>query len=205
MATRYIPDRFDTLPDGIDRVGAHRAPAKSGRGWIGFAWAALATGVLVGAGILGLSLFTDSINLPFADTVGGDVAEPLPEETVPVPEPVAPVQNPDVSITVLNGTTTTGLANTVGDTLVAGGWCGATGVNEVVDGPCVGRSSEGSRANAATQDIAATVVYYRDAIDESAARALVESLGVGEVQLSAVYPESPITVVIGADYTVPIG
>lgn len=203
MATRYVPDRFDTLSDGIDRVGAHRAPATSGRGWVGFAWAALATGLLVGGGILGLSLFTDSINLPFTDALGGDTAQPLPDETVP--ETVAPVQNPDVSISVLNGTTTQGLANAVGDTLVAGGWCGATGVNEVTDGPCVGRSSEGSRANAATQDISATVVYYRDAVDESAARALVESLGVGEVQLSDVYPQSPITVVVGADYTSPVG
>ncbi len=204
MATRYVPDRFDTLPDGIDRVGAHRAPGKSRRGWVGFAWAALATGLLVGAGILGLSLFSDSINLPFTEAgSGGGVAEPLPSESVP--ETAAPVLNPDVSITVLNGTTTPLLANTVGDSLVAGGWCGATGVDEVADGPCAGRSAEGARLNAATQDVESTVVYYRDAADEGAARALVESLGAGDAQLSDVYPESPITVVIGADYTVPAG
>ena len=32
-------DRFDDIPSGVDRVGAHRSPRKPGRGWIGFAWA----------------------------------------------------------------------------------------------------------------------------------------------------------------------
>ena len=34
--------------DDLQRVGAHRAPKKRGGGWIGFGWAVLATGVLVG-------------------------------------------------------------------------------------------------------------------------------------------------------------
>ena len=48
-------DRFDDVPADLARVGAHRAPARRGRGFVTFAWAALATGALVGAGVLGLS------------------------------------------------------------------------------------------------------------------------------------------------------
>ncbi|MFF1875752.1 hypothetical protein, partial [Kitasatospora herbaricolor] len=56
MAEKYPKDRFDTIPEDLHRVGAHRAPRARGRGWIGVGWAALATVVLVGLGVFGLSL-----------------------------------------------------------------------------------------------------------------------------------------------------
>ncbi|MBC7725867.1 MAG: LytR C-terminal domain-containing protein [Burkholderiaceae bacterium] len=192
MAAPTTTDRFDDIPDGLDRVGAHRAPPKPGRGWIGFAWAALTTGILVGLGVLALSVFTDSItnlNLPFSPETS-TAAPADPAETTAAA--VTPALDPAIAITVLNGTPVEGLANTVGDALVADGWEGAAiGV--------------GSRSSAAVTDITATIVYYVDAADEAAALAVVETLGVGEARLSTDYPSSPMTVLIGSDYTPPTG
>src|SRR5690606_22397198 len=108
-----------------------------------------------------------------------------PTETEP-PE-AEPALDPEVAITVLNGTPMAGLATTVGDDLVAKGWGGAA-------------RGIGSRANASDRDIDDTVIYYSDPSLEGAARQLVLDLGVGEVRLSEDYPTSPITVVLGADY-----
>jgi hypothetical protein len=187
MAT-YPKDRFDSVPDDLLRTGAHRGPAKRGRGWVAFAWAALATGLIVLIGLVGLAATTGRLSeLPFFPTT------PTPTVAVPTitPTPTAvPKLNPTLSITVLNATTTAGLANKVGDALVKEGWGGAAlGV--------------GSRANAATTDVKATVVYYSDPANEGAARALVQSLKVGSILLSQVYSASPLTVVIGSDYKLP--
>lgn len=211
MATRYPPDRFDTLPNEIVRVGAHRAPGKRGRGWVGFAWAALATGILVAAGIFALTTFSASLNLPFSDTLAQPSTPVEPSETPA--QTAEPVLDATVTITVLNGTVTPRLANTAADRLVALGWCGAAGAAEPEDGECAGQTSGGTRADAATKDITATVVYYSDAASEGAARGIARDLGVGTVQLSDVYAQAPsvegepppITVVVGADYAASAG
>lgn len=190
MATHFPKDRFDTLPEELDRVGAHRAPGRGGRGWVAFAWAALATGVLVAAGVVGLAIFTNSLafELPFTDTA----SSASPDPTADPVETVEPVLDPDVPITVLNGTPTIGLANSVGDLLVTAGWNGA-------------EIGVGTRSTAAAQDVATTAVFYNDPVNEAAARALVQSLGIGEVRLEDDYPTSPLTVVLGADYVPPAG
>jgi hypothetical protein len=64
-------DQFDDVPDGDGRVGAHRAPPRRGRGWIAFAWAALATGVLVIVGLFVLSRVDSSFELPSLPLAGG--------------------------------------------------------------------------------------------------------------------------------------
>lgn len=178
----YPKDRFDSVPEDLLRVGAHRAPAKKGRGWIGFAWAAVATLVLIVVGLYALSTLTPGrIHLPFQ----AQSASPTPSAT-PKPTPTAsPKLDATVPITILNGTATQGLATKVGDFLVAQGWTGA--------GPL------GTRANASENTIEKTTVYYKDAADEAAARALVQTLAVGEVRLSADFNDR-ITVVLGADY-----
>ena len=89
-------------------------------------------------------------------------------------------------ITVLNGTKTVGLATKVGDYLVTQGWTGA-GIDV------------GTRANASSDTIDKTIVYYKDAADEAAARALVETLKVGTVRLTTDFNDR-ITVVLGTDY-----
>lgn len=181
----FPQDRFDDVPAEVQRVGAHRAPKKKGRGWVGLGWAVLATVILTTVGLIGLAAINNNINfdLPFLPGQGQE------ETPTPTPTPTAePTLAPDVPLTILNGTTTTGLANTVGDALVAQGWAGAA-------------EGIGSRANAASSDIEETVVYYADPSYEGAARGIVLALGVGDIRLSTDYPGSPVTVVIGSDYT----
>ncbi|CAN5125674.1 hypothetical protein BH09ACT3_BH09ACT3_05290 [soil metagenome] len=182
MAT-YQKDRFDSVPDDLLRTGAHRAPARKGHGWISFAWAALATGVLVVAGVVGLSVVNGTLEIDFPFLAGEESATPTPTPT----QTAEPLLDPAVPITILNGTPTAGLATQVGDLLVAQGWGGAS-------------IETGSRANAAQRDVEDTVVYYSDPANEGAARALVLALQVGEIKLSDVYTASPLTIVLGADY-----
>ena len=195
MATTST-DRFDSVPDDLLRTGAHRAAPKRGRGWVAFAWAALATGVLVAAGLFGLAVIRGTINLPFASPSAGATVKstatvkPTSTQTpTPTATPEAKI-NPALAITILNGTKTKGLAATAGDSLLKQGWSGAS-------------SGIGTRGNASSSDITKTVVYYGAAANASAARAMVLSLKVGEIRLSPEFPKSPITVVLGSDYVRP--
>lgn len=188
MATR-IRDRFDEIPDDLHRVGAHRAPARRGRGWISFAWAALATVALVIGGLFALTLLNPDLEIRVP---GVGTAEPTIEPEAPPEgdEAAQPELDPSLPISVLNGTPNQGLSTTVGDLLVAQGWAGA-------------EQGIGSRAAAASDDVESTQVFYSDPANEGAARMIVEHLGVGEVRLSNDYPASPITVLLGADYHAP--
>jgi hypothetical protein len=201
MATKPT-DRFDSLPDDLLRTGAHRAAPKRGAGWIAFAWAALATGVLVAVGLSGLAVIRGTIDLPFATPrmTGGPAitptSTPSPTSTLsPTSTPSPTIQakiDPALAITVLNGTTTKGLATATGNYLVKQGWTGAS-------------AKIGSRTNAPTSNVTKTVVYYGAAANEAAARAMVLSLKIGEIRLSQAYPGSPITVLLGSDYLPPAG
>jgi hypothetical protein len=187
MAT-YPRDQFDQQPDDLLRVGAHRAPRKKGRGWVGFFWATLATAVLVVGGLYGLSRVNAGIDFELP-IFGGGGSTPTPTATPtptlePVLDPTTIDPNRAITITVLNGTATAGLQNTVGDTLVASSW------------------PIGARAVASANDIQKTFVYYADPANEDVARGLVVAMGVGEIRLSDAFPGAPITVVLGADYPV---
>ncbi len=189
MATKP-PDRFDGVPDDLQRTGAHRAAPKSGRGWIAFAWAALATGVLVAAGLFGLAVIRGTIDLPFAAPSATAMPSVSPS---PSPSPSLEAKiDPALPIAVLNGTPTKGLASKAGNDLVKQGWAGAS-------------EKTGSRTNAGSTTITKTVVYFGDAANAPAARAMVLSLKIGEIRLSPAYPGSPITVVLGSDYVLPAG
>jgi hypothetical protein len=178
----FPKDRFDSVPEELLRVGAHRAPARKGRGWVTFAWAAFATLVLVAAGLYGLSVLKGSVQLPFAQASQTPTASATPK-----PAPTAsPKLDATVPITILNGTTTAGLATTVGDYLVKQGWTGAG-------------TDLGTRANASSNTVTKTIVYYKAVADEAAARALVQSLKVGDVRLSNSFNDR-LTVVLGSDY-----
>jgi hypothetical protein len=175
MAKETFPrDRFDTIPAGIERVGAHRAPQKPGRGWSGFVWAAGATVLLVTAGIIGVMLFNDRL-------LFGDSAPP------PTPDPVVtaePTVDPAARITVLNGTTTTGLAAGAGEMLTAAGF------------------TVGTATNAGSDDIEMTAVYFADPALEGAARGVAQAVGGAEVRLSddVTAEGSTLILVLGADY-----
>jgi hypothetical protein len=181
----FPPDRFESVHDDLYRTGAHRAAPGRAGGWITFAWAAVATVVLVGAGVFGLDVVKGTVSLPFASSAA---STPAPSPT-PTPT-VTPMLDASLPITVLNGTTTPQLANNTGDYLVSKGWAGAS-------------STLGTRSNTATPNIKTTTVYYTDRANQAAAMALVQTLKVGTIELSNAFPDSKMTVVLGADFTLP--
>lgn len=178
MAEKYPKDRFDTIPDDLHRVGAHRAPRAKGRGWIGFGWAALATVVLVGLGVFGLSLVDNG------NSFRGGLGSPTPTPTATPTPTITPTVNPALTVNVLNGTATAGLATKVGDTLAAAGW------------------KVGARANANDTNLTQTVVYYSDPKNLAAALGVVQSLPGAKTAQTQDYVATgaDLTVVVGSDY-----
>lgn len=184
----YTPDRFDDIPESLGRVGAHRAPAARGRGWIAFAWAALASGVLVVGGLYGLSLISDRVTFEIPG-LGTAEPEPTPTETATAPPSVEPITDPALvelpagfTITVLNGTEVAGLGSTARDLIVAPGW------------------PVGTVTSAAQTDLTETVVYYGDPALEGVAAGMAALLGVGAIELSDAFPGAPVTIVLGSDF-----
>jgi LytR cell envelope-related transcriptional attenuator len=174
-ATAYSRDRFDDVPDDLARVGAHRAPAPRGRGFVTFAWAALATGVLVGGGVLGLGVIEQGVGST-TDTAVASAAATAPAATV----------DPSAKVVILNATTTSGLAAGAASTAKADGWTVA------------------STANADTQDVKLSTVYYGSKSAQGAALGLAKSLGIGRTAQSDrfdVAGQERLTVVLGKDYT----
>lgn len=186
----YPKDRFDDLPKDLVRVGAHRAPKKRGGGWIGFAWAALATGVLVVGGLFTLSLIDPGVRfeIPGLPVASEPAAAPTEEPTptaLPLTDPATIDPARLITITVLNGTPVAGQQTVAGDALAAAGW------------------PVGSTTTASTSDVEKTTVYYSNPADEDIARGLVAALGGGEISESTAFLGAPITIVLGADYTPP--
>lgn len=184
---RFPQDQFDEIPTDLERIGAHRAPARKGRGWINVGIGILAAAVLVVAGLYGLSRLDPNfaIDLP-------DFSEPTPDPTVsplPVAEAVTDPDevdtSPSLSISVFNASETSDAQNAAADQLRAAGW------------------PDPVRARAGSSDLKETKVYYWNADFEGVARGLALELGVGDVVLSDAYRGAPVTVVIGADYTPP--
>ena len=181
----FPEDQFDEIPTDLARVGAHRAPAKRGLGWVRFGWAVLATAVLVVAGLFGLSLLNPDfkLDLPFAGA--SQSAEPSTSATPAVeavtdPTKVDPALN--LSISVLNGSKTDGQQDKAGDAIKAAGW------------------PDPVRANSTTRSEKTTTIYYSSSKFEGIARGMVVLLGVGTIQLSDAFPGAPVTIVIGDDY-----
>ena len=191
MTTRYPRDRFDDVADG-PRVGAHRGAQRRGRGWIAFAWAALATGVLVGIGVLVLALLNGSYSFdgstsPSASSSASASATSEPSSSPSSSAPQAPAAGTPAdqgatSVVVLNGTTTTGLAAKASAALTSAGW------------------KVTSTGDAGTTGTTATIVYYQQAAQATVAQGIAKSLGVTAVQQSAAFPNADISVVLGADY-----
>lgn len=182
----FRTDQFDNLPENIDRVGAHRGPKVKGRGWITFAWAVLATAVLVVGGLYVLSIFDNSIKFGIG---AGASASPTPSGTpIPLIKPIEDPTAPDVvarkiSVTVLNGTATVGLQDKAAKKLTDKGW--------TVSGA----------ANSTATNIKTSTVYYSSKADEDVAQGIQILLGAHDIQFSNAFPSSPITVVVGSDFT----
>jgi len=160
MARSTFPrDRFDDLPDASGRVGAHRAENPRLRGWIVFLWAAVATLVLIIAGIFATLVVSGRISL------GSDDA-PAPTASA---EPTTPaVVDTSYSVVVLNGTPDDGLAAAVRDEIVAAGWSG----------------SNVETGNSDSTDFAQTTIYYLRDSDEAAAEGLAQTIGGAQIAQS---------------------
>jgi hypothetical protein len=187
-------DRFDDIPDDLVRVGAHRSPAKRGRGWVGFAWAALATGVLVVGGLYGLSRVNPAISFELpelgADGGGLPAATPTPEpEVAAVTDPASVDPALELSISVLNASPTDKQQDVAVAQITQAGW----------------PQPVGALAGARDQEV--TRIYYNGAKYEGIARGLAELLGIDPANIdnSDFYLGAPVTIVLGADYTPPAG
>lgn len=187
---QFEPDRFDEIPEGLGRVGAHRAQRSRGGVFVAVAWAALASGVLVVAGLYGLSLITDRVTF---EIPAFDTAEPEPEpDLAPEPDPdptVDPITDPSLvelpagfTITILNGAGVEGLGGTARDLLTPLGW------------------PVGTVTAAAQDDLTETIVFYSDPDLEAVAQGMTVLLGVGSIELSDAFPGAPITITVGADF-----
>jgi hypothetical protein len=187
---KFDRDRFDDVPADLDRVGAHRAEKRPGSGWIGFAWAALAVGVLVGAGVVYLGVANDSfqfVNPSSSSTAGAEAPEA--DTATPTATPsVTPLTDPSqvdpsvTTVTVLNGTATAGLAGSATERLETAGWVVGTQGN-------------------ASERVATSTVYYSSADDEAVALGLAQQLGITDVEASDAFPGAAVTIVLGADYS----
>ena len=172
MADRRPRDRFDDAPTDLARVGAHRAPRRS-RAFVTFAWAALATGLLVGAGVLALN------------TIEARNTTADPSTAVSVASTPKATLDPSIDVVILNGTTTDGLAASAAARAKSAGW------------------KAGSVAPASADTVKTSTVYYTAKSQEGAALGLAKSLGIAKTALSAqfVVPgQSRLTVVLGKDY-----
>jgi hypothetical protein len=184
-------DRFDDIPNDLRRVGAHRAPARRGRGWVNFAWAALATGVLIVGGLYGLSRVNPAISFEIP-VLAGDGAEPG-VTTTPKPE-ATPLTDPalvdpalKLTISVFNASPTDDQQNAAAAQIALAGW------------------PEPAAAVAATRDQESTVIYYNGAQYEPIALGLAQLLGIDPENTvnSDAYLGAWVTVVLGADYVPP--
>ena len=181
MTRSYPDDQFDHLPRESNRVGAHRAPARKGRGWVPFWWALGTTLMLILIGVFALVNLTN--RLDFA-VPGVPTTSAVPEEIVSEGPAVEPTVDPSLSVTVLNGTADGGLAATVGYLLTQNGW--------VI----------GSTSNSDTTTVETTTVYYQDASLEGPALGVAGALPGAVIMLSDDFAnsEADLTVIVGNDY-----
>ncbi|MEO5535678.1 MAG: LytR C-terminal domain-containing protein [Pseudolysinimonas sp.] len=183
-------DRFDDVPDDLVRVGAHRAPARRGRGWVKFAWAALVTAVLIVAGLYGLSRVNPDVSFDLPNFGGGPTAgeteSPAPV-VVPVTDPTQVDPALNLSISVLNGSPTNKQAEAAANQIALAGW------------------PTPAAANSTSREEKVTKIYYSSSDFEGIALGLAQLLGTdpANIVLSDFYPGAPVTIILGADYVPP--
>ncbi len=171
---RFLPDRFDEVPQEEGYVGIRRA-RRSKTFWL------VPTAIVAGVSVI---LIVIGMVEPDPTTVEEVAPEPEPE-----PEPVEPIINPTadeadgLTITILNGTDTTGLAARAGNLLDREGW------------------PEQTRTNADEQGVTESLVAYQDPEDEALALGVGEILGISQVVQTDNYPGARITVLVGSDFT----
>ena len=186
--TKYPKDRFDNKADQPARVGAHRQRITRRAWWVKLLISAGATAAIILAALAGVAVL-DARNLQQIDIPAlGLTATPTP---TPTPTPDIPVVDPatltkqqikDITITVLNGTTSETLAEDVSGLLDTQGWPNL------------------STADAADSTIKVSVVVYGLDEDLPLATSIANSLGITRVKQSDMYPGAKVTVLVGQDF-----
>ncbi len=177
-------DRFDDLPAGSSRIGAHRAENPRLHGGVIVLWSAVATVALVAIGIFGTLVATGRITVfPAAAASASAAAQ------------AEAVVDTTYKVSVLNATSQQGLGSTFADTIVSAGW----------------NAADVTAGEASSDDFETTTVYYADAADEGAARGLAQVVGGADVELTDAYAElfgepeegsaGQLVLVIGANST----
>lgn len=181
-------DRFDDKNAYSRRAGAHRQPVSRRPWWVTTLISVGATASLILAALAGVAVL-DAKNLQQIDIPAlGITATPTP---TPTPTPKIPVVDPalltkkdlkQITITVLNGTTSETLAKDVSDLLDTLGW------------PNI------STADAADSTIKVSVVVYGPDEDLPLATSVANGLGIAAVKQSDMYPGAKVTVLVGKDF-----
>ncbi len=190
----FLPDRFDDVERDLRYVGIHRRQQSS---WSMFAPVGIGLGTVVVLVLAGMWLLDRSDDYRVLDTsdiplISGDappedgpiVLEPeLPEEVVAITDP-SQIDTEGLTLTVLNGTTSQGMAARAATRLVAKGW------------------PEALATNADSSTIQQSLVVYASEEDEAIALgiALVLDIDPGSVIQDTRYPGVRVTVVLGSDY-----
>jgi hypothetical protein len=194
----FLPDRYDDVAPADSRyVGGHRRERSS---WSVFAPIGIGLGsvvVLVLAGLWFVDRSDDYLELDASEVpviTGEAPAQPTEGETVELdpelPDPNDPVVDPtaiDISsltLTILNGTPTRGLAARAAERLTAVGW------------------PEPTATNADSTAVAESTVAYSEESDRGIALGIAELLGIDSSQVvqTAAYPGARVTIVLGANY-----
>ena len=188
----FLPDRFDDVPVNPGYIGSHRRRRST---LSLFAPIGIGLGLVVVLVLAGLwfvdrsnaNLALDTSTLPLAGEPPLEQEEPAEPEEV---EAIQPVLDPSLidleglSVTVLNGTSSAGLAARAGSRLEAAGW------------------PEPTATNADSSSVVQSVVAYESDEDLAIALGIALVLGIDyeSVVQSTMYPGARITVVLGADY-----
>lgn len=178
--SNYPKDRFDDLPVDLDRRGAHRAPRSRAAKLASFLWGLAAVAVLVIIGLVAMNIIDNVVS----GRAGGE--QPAASETNGAtpsasPTPTSAV-DPNIGVTVLNGTDIGKVATNFSAKLKEKGWTIAA-----TDG-------------ADSSNYKTTKVYYPNEGTKAAAEQIVADIGGGAAEMSAdIAGEGQIVVVIGYD------
>jgi hypothetical protein len=189
----YLPDRFDDVPRDVGYIGTHRRKRSS---WSLFAPVGLGLGAVVVLVLAGLwfvdrsddylTLDPSDIAVPSGEEPPGDtvVIEPEVEVEEEIVTDPTQVDLTDFRITILNGTSTAGLAARTAERLVVVGW------------------PEATTADADSSNVQQSVVAFAEEADRAKALGIADLLGLEESQVvqSDQYPDASVTVILGADF-----
>lgn len=175
-------DRFDDKSAYAGRAGAHRQPISRRPWWVTILISLGVTAGLILAAMAGTAVL-DARNLkPIDISVLGITAAPAPVITGVDPTLLTEEELQQITITVLNGTTSATLDEDVAAILTTQGW------------PNI------STADAADSTIKISVVAYGADKNLSLATSVADSLGIAAVKQSDNYPGASVTVLVGKDF-----